>query len=900
MWERDPESMRPAMARHDRIIEEAVRRAGGNTLRAKGEGDSSFSVFDGARAAAEAALELQRALAREPWPGEARIRVRVALHTGEAEHREGDYYGSAVNRTARLRDIAHGGQTIVSAVTRALLADDLPPGARLRDLGSHRLKDLSDPERVYQLSAADLEADFPPLRGLEAMPTNLPIQLTSFIGREAELAELRDLMLRARLLTLTGTGGCGKTRLAVELAAELTDHYRDGVWLVDLSTTSDPSMVASVVAETVGVHQRAMAGRPAGGGDLVEATIDHVGEGRVLVILDNCEHLVAACAELAETLLRRCPALAIMATSRELLAAAGEVTWRVPSLAVPDPRRLPEMEALAGFDAVRLLVDRARLHQRGFSLTEQNRAAVAQVCHRVDGIPLALELAAARIKVLPIEQIAERLDNAFALLTGGVRTALSRQQTLRAAVDWSHQLLDEGERALLRRLSVFAGSFSLDAAEACTAGEGVDDVVTLLGRLVDKSLVQHEPGQAWAPYRLLQTIRDYAGERLTESGETAELRDRHLAHYAGQAEEAAPELRGPNAASWLDRLESEHDNLRAALSWAVARKDPAGLGLAADLGGLWLIRGHLAEGRQWLEEAIAAAGGDEPGAGARALMSAGRLAMEQGDYPAARELHQQALEIAKRDGGREAVAMSLRYLAQVAFLTGDYPGSRGLFEMALQEARAIQLDWLVGVSLIDMTMTAVAQGEYAEALGRATEGLDIATRLGDRRNMALAQFAIGDVAMAEGDHGAALARYEDARTLATEVGDRRTTADIMLRLGVALARLGRAGDAVAVETAAVALARELDTPEVLVEGAHLVAFALSSMVPGASVRILAAVHAANSAAGREVPAGLLASQERSIQELRAQLGEADFSRFWAEGAGRDLVELVDATVRDLA
>ncbi|HEY7461690.1 MAG TPA: adenylate/guanylate cyclase domain-containing protein, partial [Gemmatimonadota bacterium] len=485
LWERHPKLMPAAVSRHDELLREAVLRHGGHVFKTGGDG---FCVaFDRAADALAAALDAQHALASESWGEVGALRARMAVHTGAAEVRDGDYFGAALNRSARLLAIGHGGQVLVSQTTFDLVRDALPADAELRDLGAHRLKDLQRPEQVYQLMHPTLGADFPALRSLEAVPHNLPLQLTSFVGRERELDLLRGQLSGARLLTLTGPAGSGKTRLALQLAAEVLEHYPDGIWFLDLAALTDPALVAQTAASALGLKEQT-ARSP------LDVLADHLKSRRLLLVLDNCEHLIGACAALAERLLRAGPDVRILATSRESLSVAGEVAWPLPPLATPDPRRLPEYQpadALTQYEAVRLFIDRALLVQPTFAVTNANAPAVAQVCQQLEGIPLAIELAAARVKVMTVEQIAARLSDRFRLLTGGGRMATARHQTLRAAIDWSYDLLSEPERLLLRRLSVFAGGWTLEAAEAVCAGEGIEgwEVLDLQTHLVDKSLV---------------------------------------------------------------------------------------------------------------------------------------------------------------------------------------------------------------------------------------------------------------------------------------------------------------------------------------------------------------------------------------------------------------------------
>jgi class 3 adenylate cyclase len=466
LWERFPDQMRAVMARHDAIASEVIARNNGLLLKSRGEGDSLFTVFDRASDAVAAALDLQQTLLTEPWPPSIPIKVRVALHTGEADLREGDYYGSTVNRCARLRGIGHGQQVLLSSSTAQLARPTLPEGAGLLEHGHHQLRDIEGTEEVSQLLHPKLPTDFPPLRSTHA--TNLPRQLTSFVGREKEIAEVRRLLGTAPLLTLTGSGGCGKTRLAIEVAGEVLTEYQDGVFLVELAALADPALVPQTTAAALGVREEP--GRP-----ILQTLVDHLKEKRLLLLLDNCEHLLDASAQLADTLLRSCAKLQILASSREGLGISGETSYRIPSLSMPEPKPTVTADEIHDYEAIRLFEERARAAQPSFSVNDQNAPSVAQLCVRLDGIPLAIELAAARVKALSVEQIAARLDDRFRLLTGGSRTALPRQQTLRAMIDWSYDLLTPKEQTLLRRLSVFAGGWTLEAAEKVCA----DDVAAV-------------------------------------------------------------------------------------------------------------------------------------------------------------------------------------------------------------------------------------------------------------------------------------------------------------------------------------------------------------------------------------------------------------------------------------
>ncbi len=571
LWDREHERMRIALAHHDAIVRAAIEENRGVVV--KMSGDGAHAAFDDPLDALGAALQLQQALADPAATQGVVLSVRCGLHAGVTERRDDDFFGGAVNRAARIMSVAHGGQVLLSQAVATLVGERLPPGVALRDLGAVRLRGLESPERVFQLVHPRLREDFPSLRSLEATPNNLPQQLSSFVGRERELGEIRKLLGGTRLLTLIGAGGLGKTRLTLHVAAELLDEYPDGVWFVELAPLSDARLVPQAVASALGVTEEA--GRP-----VIEALVKLAADRRMLLILDNCEHLIDACAELARQLLQAGPHLKILASSREPLRLAGETTFPVPALATPDASEPISVDRLSQFEAVRLFAERAAAAQPAFRVTAQNAAAVADICRRLDGIPLALELAAARARSLSIETIAARLGDRFALLVGGDRTALPRQQTLRALIDWSHELLTQDERLLFRRLAVFAGGFTLEGAEALRAAgkDDLPDVLAVLSQLVEKSLVELDTeGER---HRLLETVRQYAQERLDESGEADRARAAHLAFLPRvRGERVAGTGRSPAgylahaATIWNEKISS------SAHAWCDRGEDGAALGL---------------------------------------------------------------------------------------------------------------------------------------------------------------------------------------------------------------------------------------------------------------------------------------------------------------------------------
>lgn len=567
LWEEHPEAMRAALARHDSILRDAVEKRGGCVV--KTTGDGLHAAFGTAPDAVSAAFDAQVALTGEDWVLPEPLRVRMGLHSGGAELREGDYFGTAVNRAARVAAAAHGGQIVASAATADLVRDDLAAEVDLVDLGEHRLRDLGRPERIVQITHGSLRRDFPPLRSLVDVPGNLPVQLTSFIGRDGELEQARRLFAAGSLVTLIGVGGVGKTRLALQMAAEVALDFPDGVWFIDLAAVSDELAAPLAVAATLGID---VTNAP-----FEDRLVEFLRGKTLLLVMDNCEHLVDAAGALADRFLRSCAGVRILATSREALVVEGERIWPVRPLAVPDATTALDVEVALASAPIQLFVDRATAVEPGFQVTPANVASIVEICRRLDGIPLALELAAARTRSLSPGEIAERLDQRFSLLSGG-RRGIARHETLRAAVDWSYWLLDEAEAKLLARCAVFAGGWSLEAAEFVgNAGDlGDTPVVDVLTRLADKSLVVVEPGEAATRYRLLETIRQYALERLDAEAETADTRTRHLAHFVDFASRAGPGLITEHEAHWAARMEAEIENIRAAGAWAIETEDADG------------------------------------------------------------------------------------------------------------------------------------------------------------------------------------------------------------------------------------------------------------------------------------------------------------------------------------
>jgi len=686
------------LADHHSLIRSGLAAHGGQEVGT--QGDAFFAVFSSPKACVMAVVEMQQTLESHGWPEGERVRVRMGVHTGEAAQTVTGLVGLDVHRAARVAAVAYGGQVLLSETAAALVRDSLPPGAALRDLGAHRLKDLGRPEQIFQLHAAGMQIEFPPLRSLgnPALPNNLPAQLATFIGRDRELAEVRALVGSSRLVTLTGAGGSGKTRLSLQVAAELLDGSGDGVWLVELAAVSDEDAVAPAICRALGIA--AQPGRP-----VPEILLDALAPQDVLIVLDNCEHLIGACAKTADAIVRHCPRVHLVATSREPLGIGGETIYRVPPLSLPPPGD-GGLPAPGSSDAVALFAERAKEQGVGLVLDEETGPLMVSICTRLDGLPLAIELAAARLRSLSVGALHDRLDQRFRLLTGGSRTALGRQQTLEATVDWSYSLLNDAEQQLLRRLSVFAGSFDLDAAEAVCGFGDIEalEVTGLLGSLVDKSLAVAEPMGGALRYRLLETIRQFAAERLAEAcaNEAAAVAAAHSEHFLAVAEAAAPHLAGRDQGRWFTRLDIEQANLRRAADNAVGRSDGTTrvLRFGAALRLYWMTRSRNEEALSLLVPVLERPDArTEPGPFGEALVTAAALAQFH-DMAAARQLGEQAVEFTRQQRDDQLLCDSLMILSSTYYFAGEPERGFPLAEEAVQHARRLGDDLLLGGSLM--------------------------------------------------------------------------------------------------------------------------------------------------------------------------------------------------------
>jgi len=813
-------------------------------------------------APAEAERCLREALAADPYREEAALALMELLAAagcrGEALR---VYQGVAV---ALDRELGLGPQAALEGLRARLLAE----------------------------AAVPVAADYTPCLRLPGRPSNLPAPTSSFVGRTWDRGELRALLGNTRLLTLTGPGGCGKSRLALEVAGEPLDQYPDGVWQVELAALVDPALVPGAVAGVLGVAEQP--DRP-----LLGTLVAFLAPRHLLLLLDNCEHLLAACADLAAALLGGCPHLRILATSRQGLGLEGELIWLVPALAYPSPETMPPPAQLAGYEAVQLFLARARTHRPAFALTNANAGAVAQVCARLDGIPLALELAAARLGALSVEEVAGRLGDRFALLTGGSRWARPRQQTLRATMDWSWELLSQPERVLLRRLAVFAGGWTLTAAEAVCGDEETavltpEAVLDLLAALVSKSLVHVSEREGQSRYSLLETVRQYGQERLAEAGEMIALRDRHLAWCMALAEEAAPRLSGPEQGSWLARLDTEHDSLRAALGWAGERgAGEERLRLTGALWRFWYMRGHLSEGRRWLAIALAGSEQGSPAVRAIALIGSGALALQQGDYAPARVLHEEALALRRTLGDTQGIAAALNSLGNVAYRQGDYARAAALYEESLALKRAVGDRGGIAVALDNLGNVAYRQCDYARAATLHEEALALRRTLGDNRGIAYSLDNQGLAAQAQGDHGWAAALHEEALALRRALEDTWGIAASLSNLGNVAHQQGDYARALALHEESLRLSRDIGTRDLVAAGLECLAWvaALQQRLRRAA-RLGGAAEGLRQALGVQLWPEERAGHERALQAMRVALGEEVFAAVWASGAALALEQAV--------
>jgi len=882
LWEEHPEAMRNALARHDEILRDAVEKRDG--LVVKTTGDGLHAAFAAAPDALAAAIDAQRGLVNEEWVLPEPLKVRMGLHIGVAELRDGDYYGQAVNRAARLAAAAHGGQVVASASTADLARDDLGTEVDVVDLGEHRLRDLGRPERIVQVNHPDLPADFPPLRSLDAYPGNLPVQRSAFIGRREELADIRAALDGSPVVTLTGVGGVGKTRLALQVAADVVTRFPDGAWFVDLGPVLDAGFVAAMVSTSLAVPERRQ-------GTLEDSIMAALSKKHLLVVLDNCEQVVDAVAALVDTLVESCPGVSVLASSREALGVEGEQTYEVRPLPTPAVGGDGGLDALMENDAIRLFVERARAVKRGFAVTEETAPVVAELCQRLDGIPLAIELAAARLQLMAPAEVLARLDERFGLLSGGRRTVLERHQTLRGAIDWSYTLLDAEEQLLFARLSVFAGGFTLDAAEAVTSGEGLApaDVLPLLGSLVAKSMVVTDDTATGTRYRLLETLREYAREKLGELDDPARVHAGHAEYFLALVENAAVQLQGPDDEEWYARLHAEHDNIRAALGWARDTGDPETLTrLVHALDTYWAMDVTYHEAFFWLRAALEHESTMSTEVRARILGFAGQAANSVGRAVEGIAFCRASVECS-RDAHQTPVPVALAMQGIFALESNQPTQAIAFCDEALAAAREHGGDAWQDINALSFLSLACSLGGKPER-GRdaADEQLAGARRLGNSYLIAQALFNAG-VARVDTEPEVAVQLLEEAE-VATRTRNANRLGQTAFFRGIAHLRLRQVPEGARALRSSLPFMQETGsdffTSTVIGTAAGLIA----RSVPSAAAQLLAALDRFATESGIPGTPDDVAIKQRTRARVEQSLDAVAFAEAWAVGAAMTVAE----------
>jgi predicted ATPase/class 3 adenylate cyclase len=891
LWEQDASAMQKALARHDEILRDAIEERGGYVF--KTVGDAFCAAFPTAPEALEAALEAQRTLLSEKWGETGPLRVRMALHMGVAEERDGDYFGPPLNRVARLLSAGHGSQVLLSAAAQELVRDQLLAEASLMDLGERRLKDLFRPERVFQLVAAGLPSEFPPLRTLEGRPNNLPSQPTPLVGRERQIEEVAERLRgeEMRLLTLTGPGGTGKTRLALQAAADLLEEFEDGVFFVALATITDPQLLPSTIAAPLGVKESPE--QP-----LIESLKGYLRQKVLLLVLDNFEQVLEG-APLVGELVAACPKLKILATSRIPLRLYGEQEYMVPPLALPDPSVLPPVEVLTQYEAVRLFVERARAVKADFEVTNDNAPAVAEICARLDGLPLAIELAGARIRILPPQKMLERLSDRLKLLKGGARDLPARQQTLRGAIDWSHDLLAEDEKTLFGRLSVFSGGRTLEAIEEICDPEGDLDALEGVESLVEKSLLRQEEEPGGEPrFVMLETVHEYAREKLEESGEAEGIKRAHAEYFLALAEEAEPELKGSDQLEWLERLEVEHDNMRAALAWALeSKEEELALRLAGALWWFWHLHGHANEGLGWLERLLRGEG--SRAAMARVLHGAGWMAEGQGDYVRAMSLYEEGLALFREAGDDANVAVVAINMGYAAMTQGDHGRALELIEEGLGLGRRLGDERISAWALHHLGVLATERQDHGRARAYLEEALPLARKVGDPYVVSSCLLDLGATYMYVGDDEAANKLGEKALALQRQLGDKEGRAENLCNLALVAMNRGHYERARTLLEDSLALSRELDHKLYIADALNAAGRIAGERGEALrSARLCGAADALREAIRAPLPPAKHAVVRPYLNAARSQLGEAAWEEAHVEGQSMTLEEAVSYALEE--
>jgi len=891
-----PDALPTLLAQHHGILNQSIQAHNGYVFQIVG--DSFSAAFHSADDALNATLDAQRLLHNETWTP-APIKVRMGIHTGAADLVEDDsketrYLGYAtLALTQRVMSAGHGGQILLSQATHDLIKNELPENSTLRDMGERRLKDVLQPQRLYQLTVPDLPSEFAPLKTLESFQHNIPAQLTSFIGREKEIIEIKKLVGTNRIVTLTGSGGAGKTRLSLQIGTEYLGQFTQGVWFAELASVENPALVSQTLLALFKLREDAH--RPP-----LEVLIDYLRQKNILLILDNCEHLIEACAQISEALLHACPKLNILASSREALGITGEIAYRVPSLTIHNPQHLPSLENILEVESIRLFVERATILKSDFALTKDNASFVAQICSRLDGIPLAIELAAARVKVLTPEQIAARLDDRFRLLTGGSRTALPRQQTLRSMIDWSYSLLTEQEQTLFRRLAVFVGGWTLEAAEAVcpdveAGGILPHDILDLLTRLVDKSLVTTEEVLGETRYHRLETIRQYSREKFFETNEVAALRNWHLNFFVRFAESADKGLKGRDQMMWGNRMVIEQDNLRSALEWGLNKNPYNALCITGAANLFWTAGGYSAEGFRWTQEAlelfekISTPNGvtveQERVARARALRGLTRLYLSLGDNAKAKHVAEESVALYRQSQDRRGLSFALVILAYPL----EFLGERVQAEAALQESYAIaraEGDTYVICRALNILARVIAdlyhdlelsQGYVEEAYRLAKEG-------GLSSQEAQSSEVLGFIATNRNDYTAAHAHFKESARVYNEIGASFNVILEKSNLAHLERRTGNYENALEYYRETIAAFRDMGQTGAVSHQLECFGFIAQTQNQNEhALQLFAAAHALREKAGTKMRPDEQTYFDEQLKYLHEKMDVAKFDSIWSEG-----------------
>jgi predicted ATPase/class 3 adenylate cyclase/DNA-binding XRE family transcriptional regulator len=893
LWKQQPQAMAAAHARHDQILRETIESNRGYVFQVVG--DAFCAAFPTAADAVRAAVKAQIELDTENW-GNAPIRVRMGIHTGKAKvQQDGKYSGFVtLSHVQRLMSIAHGGQVLLSFTAQELVQDELPEAVQLRDMGQRQLKDWNRPERIFQLVISGLPVDFPPLNTPESFPHNLPVQLTSFIGREREMAEIKQLLSKTHLLTLTGPGGTGKTRLALQMAEELLPSFADGVWSVEQAPLTDGSLILQTIASIFGLRE--LPNLP-----IFNIVTDYLRAKQLLLILDNCEHLVEACAKLSDHLLHSCPQLKIIATSREALEIAGETVYRVPSLTLPGQAQVTSA-AVMEFEAAQLFVERASAVNPKFNLTHENASDVAQICRRLDGIPLALELAAARSSVFSPKEIASRLEDRFKLLTVGSRTALERQQTLRASIDWSYDLLSGDEQRLFRQLSVFAGGWTFEAAEAVCPDL---DVLNLLTQLVDKSLVMVDADAQDGPtrYNLLETIRQYAYDRLLEADEAEQARNRHLDFFLKFAETAETYMDGPHELEWGLLLDAEYDNLRTALEWGMETAVEKALRVGSAVPLFWVKRGYEREGRRLMSEALARAKtlSSETTTPEWIMLQAkvwhalGYFANAQGDTLGSLQAFEKSAELYRQVGEKRMLARVLSGLGLANRLLGHTEAAYAAAEEAVALAREVGDKVTLGGALSNMAgVISLTEHDLKKMRAYVEEGIRLLKEAGSQWATAMTLYGYGAFASRQGFYDEARLHFKDSLALLTELKDRHRLTMIHSEFAHLERQQGHFAEAEALYRETIQEWQNIGHRAAIAHQLESFAFmAKAQEEDRRAAKLFGAAEILRENTNLPMNVVEQVEYDREVNDLRANMDEASFAKAWAEGRAMTMEQAIE-------